>query len=121
MAKPWFLALHLPGAGQVKHLHRIFSSLSWWTLQSQKNLPVKQESDPDLFVSVSSSSEAGLVAYLPVERPIDIPRKGIWSDAGVWWNPATGQRHVAEYTTVSRKLITFVPPDEGGLDTPFTA
>ena len=69
-AQPWSEAIHLPGANQIRHLKKIFTSFKWWTLLPQPNLIEQPTDSASTFIAVSQSPEVGVVAYSPITHSI---------------------------------------------------
>jgi hypothetical protein len=92
VAKPWHVAMNLPGSTHMKHLKSLFASLQWWKLRPAEELLVEQPgiSDPSRFVAVAKADE-WLLAYLPVGGEVRLRIEGLGQRlAARWFNPRTG-------------------------------
>ncbi len=113
VAKPWYKALYLPGATQVKHIREIFSSFEWWTLMPESALVINQSESPEKFIAASTSKEAGLVAYVPSEQTITISKSIGATGEATWWNTRTGTAVPATIKAARNKNFEVTPPGAG--------
>lgn len=115
---PWDKALVLPVSGQMKYLHQVMDSLTWWKLEPHPEIVssmmparIYAASVPDKeYIVYTLGGKADIRVFLP---PIskdpdtkDYPAQ--------WVNPRSGEWHKAETTAQwygSFLLISATPPD----------
>jgi hypothetical protein len=114
----WRDILRYPGAYQMQHLIRIFSTLPWWTLTP--DLPHRavvngygQWTTNNYVTTAVSEDKKLLVAYLPELQPvwIDFGYLAGTKFTGAWIDPATGE--TKKEFTITQKSVQRVAPANG--------
>jgi hypothetical protein len=110
VARPWQEAMQFPGSFDVQRLAALFTSIEWWRLRPAPQVLADQPGRADIrrFVSASASESTDLaLLYLPMGESVSISQD--WRSAdGEWFDPRTGQRHVAKISGSDAR-----PPDGG--------
>lgn len=93
-APPWFECLDYPGARQMRVLHEVFESISWWKLRPDRTLLAEDKPDASFrdYAMPARSEECALI-YLPANPTVKV-NPGRFREA-VWIDPRTGDRHPA--------------------------
>lgn len=109
LGSPWYEAKDLPGAVQMKYLHRFFKSIDWWRLVPAPDLLVEQPGQANVSTYVTvAKSEAGdlLVAYLPEGGEIQLKTGSLKKPAQArWYHPRTGGWLDASVVTASSQTF----------------
>lgn len=96
VAKVWSEAIHLPAAGQMKHVRDLFESVEWTKLRPAPNLLSTQPGDeaPSKFVaSAATPDDKIMVFYTPVGGTIPVKAFQQTREATIeWFNPRTGEK-----------------------------
>ncbi|MEO1498776.1 MAG: DUF4038 domain-containing protein [Planctomycetota bacterium] len=121
---PWEQALDAPGAGQMQHGRTLMRLLAGWGLVPDesllKPLPWAPDDSPIAargagryrVLAARDAGGAGVVAYLPVGRPIRLDLSDLGAVGyAAWFNPRTG-----ELTPID----AVDPSNDGVFDTPDT-
>jgi predicted proteasome-type protease len=94
VAKIWSEAIHLPAAGQMKHLRSLFESLPWTDLRPAPNLLTTQPgtNNPAHHVTVAATPDRRcVIAYVPaVGHAGDSLRELFGDDPVMVFDPKTG-------------------------------
>lgn len=95
VARVWSDALHLPAAGQMRHLRRFFESVAWTELRPAQTLLAQQpgDQDPATFIACAATPDRRqIVVYLPVGGSVSLKLEPNRVDKLTWFNPRTGER-----------------------------
>lgn len=115
-ALPWQKALHMPAAGQMRHVVAFFSSIEFARLRPAQDLLAHQPgaADASHFITISASPERDLlVAYTPVRQVVSLHAGTVAAEGQVaWFNPRSGESAEAVGTT-DGKILNFAAPGEG--------
>lgn len=91
---PWYDAMELPGARQMKYLRECFESIDWHRLRPAQEVLVNQPGKDDVkkFISVAKSEEGDLlVVYSPEGGEITLKTDELKKNAKArWFHPRTG-------------------------------
>ena len=91
---PWRQALTMPGAEQMGHVAKLFTSVDWWRLQPDSSLLAEQPGKQDVLATVlaSRSAEGDLVvAYAPAGGVLSLDLRGLRPNLSArWFDPRTG-------------------------------
>ena len=102
VARPWELAMLLPGSAQMKHVAELFTGIDWWRLRPAQGLVATQpgDDDPAHFIAAAATEEGDLaVFYLPVGGVVEIEDGRLDDGLGaVWFDPRDGSTQPAEPT-----------------------
>ncbi len=94
IAKPWQVAMKLPGSVQMGHLAKVFTGMPWWLLSPAQELLMKQPGadDPSKFVSAAQTEDGNFaVLYLPVGGDVDIKAAKFLDGYRAYWvDPRSG-------------------------------
>ena len=96
VAKVWSEAIHLPAAGQMKHVRDLFESAEWTKLRPAPSLLSEQpgDNDPAKFIAAAATpDETIMVFYTPVGGTLPV-KPFVQKRIAVieWVNPRTGEK-----------------------------
>ena len=112
---PWFEALDAPGAGQMRYLRQLMTSVAFLSRIPDQTVIA---GDPGNGVDhARATRDAGgryILVYLPTGRPVGIHMESLNGPRAefFWFNPRDGSRHPAGPVD-TRKTRRFRPPTSG--------
>jgi hypothetical protein len=113
---PWREAVVMPGAEQVAHLGRFFSSIEFWRLRPFPELLAGQPGEERVESWITAArSELGdlMVLYLPQNPQVEVYQDYLPPNfSASWFNPRTGET-AAVVGRVREGVVQFSTPGEG--------
>jgi hypothetical protein len=111
--RPWQEALHLPGAQQMAHLARVFTSLPWWQLLPAPEILQEQPGATDVRLTVTAARDPGgrvALLYLPAGGDVRLDTRPLAAGlAATWIDPRSGGETAAG--PVPQGTVTLTAPD----------
>lgn len=113
---PWQKALLMPGAEQMPHLAKFFTSLEFNQLRPMPEAVVNNPGNqaPRKYIAVARSEKKDLtVVYVPEDRTVEILLTALPPSPEVkWFNPRTGENSAA-VAVITDTTAQFPTPTEG--------
>lgn len=91
---PWYGALDLPGANQMKHLRNLMLSRPFVTrIPDQSLLTFTQTASPEYVVATRDAAGAYAFVYIPVGKTVNVNLDKLSGSKlkAAWYNPRTGE------------------------------
>lgn len=113
--RPWYEALHLPGAAQVQHARALLLSRPYLSRIPDQQLIVSENGGGTLHIQASRDSDGSYaLVYLPMSGSVDIDLERLSGDrlTAHWFDPRTGTARRVEDVTRSG-VRTFRSPGGG--------
>lgn len=112
----WREILEYPGAHQLTHFYRFFTSLPWWQMKPDLNHKVLfkdygEFTKPNYVASAFATDSAFFVAYVPYQQPvtIDMTKFKTRNIQAQWFDPRTGHyQEVGHFRDL--EYFSFAPP-----------
>ena len=111
----WFVALNLPGSGQMKFMKDLFEVLPWQKMKLNQDLILNNTPENESYILAAMDDNKNvMMAYTPTGKSInlDLTRMGSKKVKAYWFNPRSGKMlGIGDYET--KKTQEFKPWSDG--------